>query len=282
MIVRALAHPDSGASMRPKAMATMPITESIAPTGSSLPCFGSRERGTSRPPVTRARTRIGTLTRRTDPYQSRPRSHPLATGPMAPAVPVTLAQMAMALGALFGGEDVDQDREGGRHDERGTDPHRRQAGDELGHRSRFGGRHAELPFLMIRAVKAMVTKFTSEGDQPSTARLTTMHSIAARYFESHVDVTTVELASDLRVTKQSASEIVTLLDREGYVRRRRHPADGRARVVELTDDGVAGLARSRSRWDALVAEWESLVGPESLATLKRALEAYLDADPPMS
>ena len=55
---------------------------------------------------------------------------------------------------------------------------------------------------MIRALKAMVTKVTSQEDQQRTACLTTMHGLAARYLESHADVTTVELASHLRVTKQ--------------------------------------------------------------------------------
>jgi DNA-binding MarR family transcriptional regulator len=133
---------------------------------------------------------------------------------------------------------------------------------------------------MIRAIKAMVGRITAENAERHTPGMTTMHGIAARYLADHTDVTTVELAAHLRVTKQSASEIVALLEQEGYVRRRPHPADGRARVVELTDEGVAGLARSRRRWNALVAEWASLVGPDDLATMRRALEIYLDANPP--
>jgi DNA-binding MarR family transcriptional regulator len=133
---------------------------------------------------------------------------------------------------------------------------------------------------MIRALKAMVAEVTAQKAEPSAAGMTTMHGIAARYLDDHHDVTTVELAAHLRLTKQSASEIVALLEREGYVRRRPHPLDGRARVVELTDEGAAGLARSRIRWNALVAEWEALVGSEDLATVRRVLEAYLEAHPP--
>ena len=51
-------------------------------------------------------SRIGTLTRKTDPYQKWPSSQPLATGPMAPAAPVTLAQMAMALVRSSGGNTL--------------------------------------------------------------------------------------------------------------------------------------------------------------------------------
>ena len=40
---------------------------------------------------------MGTLTRKTDPNQKWPSSQPLATGPTAPAAPVTPAQIAIAL-----------------------------------------------------------------------------------------------------------------------------------------------------------------------------------------
>ena len=66
---------------------------------------------------------IGTLTRKTEPYQKWPSSQPLATGPIAPAAPVTLAQIAIALVRSCGGEDVDEDRQRRRHDERGGRAH---------------------------------------------------------------------------------------------------------------------------------------------------------------
>ncbi len=134
---------------------------------------------------------------------------------------------------------------------------------------------AELPLLMVRAVKAMVAEITLRTGGPNPAGLTTMHGIAARYLAEHDDVTTVQLAAHLHVTKQSASEIVGLLEAEGFVERHPHPDDGRARVVQLTGAGVAGLARSREVWGELVARWASLIGPGDLAVVRRALEAYL-------
>ena len=49
---------------------------------------------------------IGTLTRNTEPYQKWPSSQPLATGPIAPAAPVTLAQIAMAFVRSSGGKTL--------------------------------------------------------------------------------------------------------------------------------------------------------------------------------
>lgn len=140
----------------------------------------------------------------------------------------------------------------------------------------------ELPHLMIRALKAMIADLAARRDdpEPPTHGLTAVHGIAARYIEAHHDVTVVELAAHLRVTKQSASEIVAALEREGGVVRRPHPADGRARVIELTDLGREGLVESRARWSELVARWQDLVGPGDLDVVARALQAYLDANPP--
>ena len=76
-----------------------------------------RARGTC--PATSATTMIGTLTRKTEPNQKWPSRKPLATGPSAPAAPVTLAQIAIAFGALVRREDVDDDRQRRRHDQRG-------------------------------------------------------------------------------------------------------------------------------------------------------------------
>jgi DNA-binding MarR family transcriptional regulator len=142
----------------------------------------------------------------------------------------------------------------------------------------------ELPHLMIRALKAMVADVAARRDEPEPPAhgLTAVHGIAARYIEAHDDVTVVELAAHLRVTKQSASEIVAALEREGGVVRRPHPADGRARVIELTDVGREGLAESRQRWGALIDDWRAVVEPGDLDVVARALEAYLDANPPLT
>lgn len=137
---------------------------------------------------------------------------------------------------------------------------------------------SELPLLMALVVKAMVARLTELAGTAGSG-LTVVHALAMRHVAEHREVTTTELAAHLRVTKQSASEIVALLEGNGFVHRRPHPADRRARVVELTDEGAAGLARSRGRWRALVEEWQDLVGAEELATVRRVLEAYLEANP---
>ena len=138
----------------------------------------------------------------------------------------------------------------------------------------------ELMVLLVRTTKALVDRMREEkaaaGDAPSP--MTVVHGLAARYLLGRDDVTNVELAHYLGVTKQSTSEVVATLEREGFVTRAPHPSDGRARVLLLTDEGRHRLEAGRLHWRALEQEWCELVGPERLAVVREALEAYVRAD----
>ena len=138
--------------------------------------------------------------------------------------------------------------------------------------------------LVVRAAKVLVEQAKREtmavetaGPEQSVEALTVVHGLAIRYIDRHVDVTTVELAHHLGVTKQSASEIVGALEQTGLVRRHRHPEDGRARTLELTATGHARLEASRARWRGVEERWADLVGSEELRHVRLAIEAYLAA-----
>lgn len=134
----------------------------------------------------------------------------------------------------------------------------------------------ELPLLLVRAAKAMVADAVAQLERPDSP-FTVVHAIAMRFVDDHEAPTTVALAEHLRVTKQSAGELVAALEKGGYLERRPHPADRRARVLVLTDEGRAGLERSRARWAGITAGWEAVAGAEDLAAVRRALTAYLEA-----
>jgi len=55
-------------------------------------------------------------------------------------------------------------------------------------------------------------------------------------------MTVSELAARLEISKQGAGQIVEVMERRGYLRRRSDPTDGRARPVELADRGRRALA----------------------------------------
>jgi len=80
-----------------------------------------------------------------------------------------------------------------------------------------------------------------------------------------------ELAAALGIDKPNATVVVSELESQGLVRRRPHPTDGRAKVVEATRKGKE-LAR---RADAILATPPpalSALSAEDLETLRSILE----------
>jgi len=136
----------------------------------------------------------------------------------------------------------------------------------------------ELVVLLIRVAKALVERLRAGHPGGADSTMTVVHGLAARYLLERDDVTGVELARYLGITKQSTSEVVAVLEQNGVVRRAPHPRDGRARVLLLTDEGIAKLEHGRRLWRAVEAEWADLVGRDRLDTVRAALEAYLAAD----
>ncbi len=133
----------------------------------------------------------------------------------------------------------------------------------------------DLVVLIVRTAKALVERVRAEPGHEGHEHFTMVHGLAARYLADHDDVTTVELARHLRITKQSASEVVTQLEQAGIVRRAPHPRDGRARILLLTDEGQARLAAGRKRLAEIEDEWAELVGRDALNVVRDSLAAYL-------
>jgi DNA-binding MarR family transcriptional regulator len=136
----------------------------------------------------------------------------------------------------------------------------------------------ELVVLVVRAAKAIVDGLRAERVAGKPSQMTVVHGLAARYVLGRDNVTTVELARHLGITKQSASEVVALLERTGTVRRAPHPSDRRARIILLTDEGNARLAQGRERWNRVEDEWAVLVGRSKLDGVREVLETVLAAD----
>ncbi|TNM36572.1 winged helix-turn-helix transcriptional regulator [Nocardioides albidus] len=96
-----------------------------------------------------------------------------------------------------------------------------------------------------------------------------MARAAARLRDDGIRVT--EIAEQARITKQSASVLVDLLERASYVERVPDPADARARLVVLAPRGreVQKVARRVER--AIEREWTRHLGAERMAAFKAAL-----------
>jgi len=88
---------------------------------------------------------------------------------------------------------------------------------------------------------------------------------------AHKAMSMREFAAAMDIDPPNATVLVSDLEAQGLVRRRPHPTDGRAKVVEATRKGKA-LAR---RADAILATPPaglSALAPEDLEALRRLLE----------
>ena len=80
-----------------------------------------------------------------------------------------------------------------------------------------------------------------------------------------------DLASQAGITKQSAGFLVDQLERAGYVARVPDPADGRARLVRITERGERSVQISRGIVAVVEAEWTAHLGADRMTELRRIL-----------
>ncbi|WP_405878789.1 MarR family winged helix-turn-helix transcriptional regulator [Streptomyces sp. NBC_01136] len=79
--------------------------------------------------------------------------------------------------------------------------------------------------------------------------------------------TVTDLAAHLGVTKQAASQLVDELVRKGYVERRPHPGDARARLVVLTGRGWECTRAAEEAAAEAVRPWVELLGEGEVRVL---------------
>ena len=89
-----------------------------------------------------------------------------------------------------------------------------------------------------------------------------------------------ELAAAAQVTKQTAGFLVDQLEAAGYVRRRPDPRDGRARLVEVAERGLAAAVVADAVVAEVEAEWAAHLGAERMAALRSALVALREVTDP--
>jgi DNA-binding MarR family transcriptional regulator len=81
-----------------------------------------------------------------------------------------------------------------------------------------------------------------------------------------------ELSEQARVTKQTAGFLVDQMEKHGYVRRVPDPTDGRARLVQLADRGLAAAEVATATVAQVEAEWTAHLGAARMRELRAALE----------
>jgi DNA-binding MarR family transcriptional regulator len=89
-----------------------------------------------------------------------------------------------------------------------------------------------------------------------------------------------DLADRLRVSRQAVAQAVAGLERHDYVTRVPHPADARARIIELTPRGRQALRVLRANALDRERRWERTLGQQRLGELRETLQLLLSAESP--
>jgi len=86
-----------------------------------------------------------------------------------------------------------------------------------------------------------------------------------------------ELAQLSMLTKPTVVHMVDELERLGYVQRRPDPADGRAKLVVLTERGIRAEAAGRDAITQIRDAWAAAVGEPTMARLESDLRRLRNA-----
>jgi DNA-binding MarR family transcriptional regulator len=101
--------------------------------------------------------------------------------------------------------------------------------------------------------------------------LTSTQYTALTVLERQPDLTSAQLARNSFVTSQSMADMVTALEGQGLIKRKRDASDRRRLVLSLTADGRRVLRRYRPKVAAVEAQMVSELGPRRTAELRRSL-----------
>jgi DNA-binding MarR family transcriptional regulator len=123
-----------------------------------------------------------------------------------------------------------------------------------------------LPALLLALSGELVAGIQAGGAARGFDDIRPAHGFA--FVRMAPDGATVgELADHLGVTKQAASQLVEELVRKGYVERRPHPTDARARLIVLSERGWACTRAADAAAVDTVRPWIDALGPERFHSL---------------
>jgi DNA-binding MarR family transcriptional regulator len=129
---------------------------------------------------------------------------------------------------------------------------------------------ADLPVLLLGAARALVDGIDAGVRARGFTDVRPAHGFAFALLSSG-RATAVDLARHLDITKQAASQMVDDLVAKGYVQRRPHPADARARLVVLTDRGWACTRAADEAAEEILRPWADALGSRRLSALRADL-----------
>ncbi len=139
--------------------------------------------------------------------------------------------------------------------------------------------HVVLTGLLSLAFDAMIAEFREEIEKSEFEDIRQAHACVFRYVkESGLRLT--EIAELTNMTKQSVGEVVDDLAARGYIERVPDPADGRAKLICLTQRGKEAQEFGFGIFATIEDRWAERYGADRIAGLREILEEIVATEAP--
>jgi DNA-binding MarR family transcriptional regulator len=135
----------------------------------------------------------------------------------------------------------------------------------------------ELPLLLFAGFRSLIDQLHAQLACEGHPEVRPAYGFAMQAIDRD-GATATELGRRLGISKQAAGKTVDRLEQLGYAQRVDDEADGRRKVVRLTDRGIDSLMRSAAIFDELRAGWVAKLGAQQVAELEEALRAVVPTE----
>ncbi|CCE05401.1 Transcriptional regulator, MarR family [Bradyrhizobium sp. STM 3843] len=121
----------------------------------------------------------------------------------------------------------------------------------------------------VRKASRQITRFYDAHLEPTGLRITQFLILAALAEVGSAAIN--PLAERLDVERTAMGKMVGLLERDGVIRLRPSPTDGRSRLIELTEKGRRLHAEASPLWREAQRQFEQLNGAKNVKELRQGL-----------
>jgi DNA-binding MarR family transcriptional regulator len=131
-------------------------------------------------------------------------------------------------------------------------------------------REVPLPALLTQAKDITIDLLHRQLREEGFEGIRYRHGSVFRFIDPDGSRLTA-LAERSGLTKQAIGEVVDELERLGYVERAADPNDRRAKIIRLTERGVAGQVAAARIIGDIEQRWAGHLGQDRIAMLRRTM-----------
>jgi DNA-binding MarR family transcriptional regulator len=128
----------------------------------------------------------------------------------------------------------------------------------------------------MRKASRQITRLYDEHLEPTGLRITQFLTLAVLNEVGGAPINA--LAERLDVERTAMGKMVGFLERDGLIKIRPSPTDGRSRLIELTERGRRVHAEASPPWRKAQREFERLNGKDNVSELRRGLQQMVVGD----